>query len=170
MTEEEIIRLRGYLATQSMRRTPEQILEALQEAYQQFIQAIAGVPNIMSPHEHAWSVLEIVEHVSLFLSQYQAAICGVLEKGERPSDVHDRQAIIPQGDKTNTKERLLLAFATIFEHLTFAVLHADPSASLDRTWRHFELGEMHWREWLLFSRVHLLDHVRQVQQMHVLVE
>jgi hypothetical protein len=54
--------------------------------------------------------------------------------------------------------------------LVSVVLQADPFAHLDLTWKHFELGEMHWREWLLFARAHLLDHVRQMQQLQVPAE
>ena len=43
MTDEEIAHLRSYLAAQSMRRTPVQILEALQEAYRQFREAILAL-------------------------------------------------------------------------------------------------------------------------------
>jgi hypothetical protein len=173
MTEEEIVRLRSYLATQSMRRTPAQIIEALQEAYHQFMTAVVALPNAadhIQPDEHGWSALEIVEHVLLFMSIYGKAICDVLEKGQHPPDVDNRQAIIPRGDKANTRERLFLLLEEIFNRLTASVLQADPFIHLDITWRHFELGEMHWREWLLFARVHLLDHLRQVNQLQVAAE
>ena len=44
-----------------------------------------------------------------------------------------------------------------------SVLQADPEAHLDILWGHDEFGKMHWREWLLFARVHELDHARQMQ-------
>lgn len=167
MTEEEIAQLRSYLAVQSMRRTPEQIIEVLQKAYHQFLMAVAALPDAVyhiSADEHIWSAPEIVEHVCLFMSNYKTAICGVLERGQRPPDVLDRQEIIPRGDKVNTRDELLSILEEVFKHLTHSVLQAQPFAHLDITWRHFELGEMHWREWLLFARVHLLDHVSQVNQ------
>lgn len=167
MTEEEIARLRGYLATQSMKRTPAQITEALQEAYHQFVSAVKTVPNAdaHTPEKHIWSLAEVVEHVSLFLSLYTAAICSVLEGHERPADVQDRQDILPRdGDKADIPEKLRKLEGNI-TRLAQVVLQADPLGHLEMTWKHFELGAMHWREWLLFARVHLLDHVRQVEQM-----
>ncbi len=173
MTEEEIVHLRRYLAMQSMRRTPVQIIEALQEAYHQFTTAVIALPDAayhIHSDEHAWSAFEIIEHVYLFMSSYKTAICDVLEKGQRPPDVDNRQEIIPGGKKTDTRDELLLTLEEIFNHLTSSVLQTDPFAHLDITWKHFELGEMHWREWLLFARVHLLDHIRQVKQMQVIAE
>jgi len=43
--EEEVARVRSYLASQAMRRTPEQLVEALREAHQQFLTATATVPE-----------------------------------------------------------------------------------------------------------------------------
>jgi hypothetical protein len=45
------------------------------------------------------------------------------------------------------------------------VLPAAADVHLDLTWSHPEFGAMHWREWLLFARVHTLDHTRQVQSI-----
>lgn len=168
MTEEEIVRLRGYLTTQSMRRTPTYMIEALQEAYHQFVTAVLALPDATyhtRPDEHAWSASEIVEHVYLFMSSYKIAICGVLEKGQRPPDVDDRQTIIPYGNKAGTRDEQLFTLEEVFTSLTLTVLQADPFVHLDITWKHFELGAMHWREWFLFARVHLLDHIHQVKQM-----
>ncbi|MDZ7728356.1 MAG: hypothetical protein U5Q44_09305 [Dehalococcoidia bacterium] len=42
---------------------------------------------------------------------------------------------------------------------------ADPSAFLDVTWTHPMFGELNWREWFLFMRIHSKDHARQLQAM-----
>jgi hypothetical protein len=49
------------------------------------------------------------------------------------------------------------------DQLFAVVLRADPQVHLDITWGHGEFGRMNWREWLLFARVHALDHTRQMQ-------
>lgn len=173
VTEEEIHRLRSYLAMQSMRRTPQQIMEALQEVYHQFTTGVVAFPHRIHPlflDESAWSVSQIVEHVALFLSSYKTAICTVLEKGQRPPDVLDRQEIIPHGERTERRDEFFFLSEKTLSDLASAVLQADPLVYLDLTWKHFELGEMHWREWLLFARVHLLDHLHQVNHMQTLPE
>ncbi|HEU5382255.1 MAG TPA: hypothetical protein VFV38_43125 [Ktedonobacteraceae bacterium] len=45
MTEEEIAQLRSYLAAQSTRRTPPQMIEALLEAHRQFTADVAVLPD-----------------------------------------------------------------------------------------------------------------------------
>ena len=41
--EEEVARVRSYLASQAMRRTPAQIVEAVRDAHRQFLEAMATV-------------------------------------------------------------------------------------------------------------------------------
>jgi hypothetical protein len=117
MNEEETARLRSYLATQSMKRTPVYLIEVLQEAYQQFTTTVVGLPDTTyytQTDEHTWSAFEIVEHVYLFMSSYKASICCVLEKGQRPSDIYDRQEIIPHGDRAKTRDELLFISRSLF--------------------------------------------------------
>ena len=62
-----------------------------------------------------------------------------------------------------TRADLLAVIEDSRQRLIAAVLAADPAARLDITWAHGEFGALNWREWLLFARVHTLDHARQVQ-------
>jgi hypothetical protein len=88
------------------------------------------------------------------------SIRTVIERGEKPADVPD--AIEPASQEV-TREDMLTELQTLRERLIALVLQADPQAHLDITWGHREFGQMNWREWLLFSRVHTLDHARQMQ-------
>ena len=167
MTNEEIAKFRSYLASQSMKRTPVQLYDALQEAYHQFLLALDRFPESTSDdpyREGAWSVAKIVEHVTLFMATYEQAICMLLEHKLQPPDFNDRSEI-PPWQKHPGRLELLASLQSSVQHLEHAVYQAEPDAHLDVTWQHFELGAMHWREWLLVARVHLLDHVRQLQAM-----
>ena len=62
---------------------------------------------------------------------------------------------------------LLTALQSSLQHLARTIHLTEPDFYLEVTWKHFELGAMNWREWLLLARVHLLDHVRQLQTMQV---
>ncbi len=42
--EEEVARIRSYLVSQAIRRTPEQLVQALREAHHQFLAATAAIP------------------------------------------------------------------------------------------------------------------------------
>src|SRR2546426_1024140 len=160
---EEVARIRSYLASQSMRRTPAQLVETLQEAHQQFLAAVATVPDTLfrtTPREGEWSAIDVLLHVRTIAAIDDAAITAVLERGEQPPDIED--TIVPAPLETSRTE-LLADLERFRKQLIAVVLQADPEAHLDITWSHREFGPMHWREWLLFARVHTLDHARQIQ-------
>jgi hypothetical protein len=50
---------------------------------------------------------------------------------------------------------------TLFEH----VRRADPQAGLDVMIEHGMFGQLNWREILLFTRLHDLDHAGQLQKI-----
>ncbi|WP_165423506.1 DinB family protein [Ktedonosporobacter rubrisoli] len=169
MNEVEIAQLRSYLASQAMRRTPAQLLEALQKTYAEFVQATHTIPDsafYTSPQEQEWSAAKVVAHVQTMLAAYQQAISMVLECGEQPEAQSEAiSGAIDPSLQGVSREQLLSALEATCEHLRDVVLRADPQAHLDLSWGHFELGQMHWREWLLFARVHLKVHVQQMQDL-----
>jgi len=161
--EEQVARVRSYLASQAMRRTPKQLVEALQEAQQQFLTATAAVPNAdfrTIPGEGEWSAADVLSHVCSISAFDERSICGVIEHSEQPKDVDDALEPAPSGI---TREQLLEEIERYRERLIAVVLQADPQTHLDIVWGHNEFGKMNWREWLLFARVHTLDHARQMQ-------
>src|SRR6266704_6406086 len=94
--EQEVARVHSYLASQSLRRTPAQLVETLQEAHQQFLTAVATVPDALSrttPSEGEWSALDVLLHMRTMAAFDASAIAEVLERGEQPPDIQD--AIVP---------------------------------------------------------------------------
>lgn len=163
--EEEVARVRSYLASQSMRRTPEQLVETLREAHQQFLAATAAIPDAgfrTIPREGEWSAADVLAHVCAIAAFDDRSICGVIELGEQPENIDDALEQAPAGA---TRELLLADIERHRERLIAVVLQADPQAHLDIVWGHNEFGNMNWREWLLFARVHTLDHTRQMQSI-----
>ncbi|HEY6410173.1 MAG TPA: DinB family protein [Ktedonobacteraceae bacterium] len=161
--EEEVARVRNYLASQAMRRTPAQLVEALREAHHQFLSATAAVPDVglrTIPGEGEWSAADVLGHVRTIAALDERSICGVIEHGEQPANVDDTLKHAPT---SATREQLLADIEALRERLIAVVLQADPQARLDIVWGHNEFGNMNWREWLLFARVHTLDHARQMQ-------
>ncbi|HZO71413.1 MAG TPA: DinB family protein [Ktedonobacteraceae bacterium] len=160
---EEVARVRSYLSSQAMRRTPEQLVETLREAHQQLLTATAAIPDAAfhtPPREGEWSAADVLAHVRTIAAFDERAIAGVLERGEQPANVKDTLEHAPA---SATREQLLAEITALRERLIKVVLQADPQAQLDILWGHTEFGQMNWREWLLFARVHTLDHVRQIQ-------
>src|SRR5436305_7497938 len=89
---EEVARVRSYLASQAMRRTPEQLVETLRESLQQFQAAIDAVPDAAFrtvPKEGEWSAADVLAHVRSIAAFDERSICGVLERGDPPADVED---------------------------------------------------------------------------------
>ena len=162
---EEIARVRGYLASQAMKRTPAQLIDTLREAHQQFLVAQAAVPDPLfrvAPGAGEWSAADVLGHMLIIAAIDESAIPGAIERGERPPDVVD---IISPAPADMTREHMLAELERLRERLIASVLKADPAAHLDILWRHNEFGSMNWREWLLFARVHTLDHTRQMQSI-----
>ncbi|HET7639080.1 MAG TPA: hypothetical protein VFK47_10105, partial [Ktedonobacteraceae bacterium] len=96
--EEEVARVRSYLASQAMRRTPTQIVEVLREAHHQFLEATAAVPDALfrtPPGEGEWTAADVLAHVCWIAAFDEQSIGGVLERGERPSNVDDKIVAAP---------------------------------------------------------------------------
>lgn len=161
--EQEVARIRSYLASQSQKRTPAQIVDAVREAHHQFLQATNAIPDAIfsTPlHTGEWAAIDILEHVCAVADLEDRAIRTVIEHGQRPADIREVPIVAPH---TIPREQLLSTLEATRERLFASVLQADPQAHLDITWGHDEFGPMNWREWLLFARVHTLDHTRQMQ-------
>jgi hypothetical protein len=160
---EEVARVRGYLASQSLRRTPAQLVEALRDAHQQFLAALALIPDASfhsRPGEGEWAAADVLLHLRTMAACDASAIPAVIERGEQPSDIQD--TLVPAPPEV-TRAALLADLEVLRAHVMAAVLRADPEAHLEVLWGHPEFGRMHWREWVLFARVHTLDHARQLQ-------
>lgn len=161
--QEEVARVRSYLASQSMRRTIAQLVETLQQAHQQFLVAVDAVPEALirtAPLAGEWSTLDILLHVRTIAAMELSALTSVLVHGVKPPDIRD---VLTPASSEMTRESLLADLAAFRAQQIALVASAAEDAHLDITWSHPEFGSMHWREWLLFARVHLLDHTRQVQ-------
>ncbi|HCI80876.1 MAG TPA: hypothetical protein DHW02_14435 [Ktedonobacter sp.] len=162
---EEIARVRSYLASQSMKRTPAQLVEALQEAHQQFVSALATIPEAQSrtiPREGEWSALDVLLHMHKMAAFDSSSISAVLERGEQPPEIQD---VIVSAPPEAMRATLLAELEQDREQLFALVQHTDGQKALDITWLHPEFGMMNWREWTLFARVHTLDHARQLQSI-----
>jgi uncharacterized damage-inducible protein DinB len=161
--EQEVARVRSYLASQSMKRTPAQIVEAIREAHRQFLEATVAIPDAAfhtPPRAGEWAAVDVLGHVCTMATLEEQAMHSVIERGEKPADISDS---IEPASTGATRDEMLATLETLRQRIIAVALQADPEAHLDITWSHREFGPMNWREWLLFARVHTLDHARQMQ-------
>ena len=162
---EEVARMRSYLASQAMKHTPAQLVETLREAHRQFLAAAAAVPDTLfrvAPGDGEWSAADVLGHMLIIAAIDERAIHAVIDHGEQPPDVVD---LVTPSLADLTREQMLSELERRRERRIDSVLKADASAHLDILWSHNEFGAMNWREWLLFARVHTLDHTRQMQSI-----
>jgi hypothetical protein len=161
--EEEVARVRSYLASQSLRRTPAELVDTLREAHQQFLSALALIPDVsfhICPSAGEWSAADVLLHMRTMAAVDASAIPAAIERGEQPPDIQD--TVLPAPPEV-TRSGLLADLEALRERLLAEVWQANPEAHLEVLWGHPEFGRMHWREWMLFARVHTLDHARQLQ-------
>ncbi|HEV2581947.1 MAG TPA: DinB family protein, partial [Ktedonobacteraceae bacterium] len=142
---EEVARVRSYLASQSVRRTPAQLVETLQDAHHQLLASVASIPDAhmrTTPRDGEWSAIDVLLHMRTIAAIDASSIPAVIERGEQPPDIQDAITFAPQ---TTTPSELLADLERLRAQLNVAVLQADPQAHLDITWSHPEFGAMHWR-------------------------
>jgi hypothetical protein len=86
-------------------------------------------------------------------------IVKVLDTGAMPGPIFDR---IEKTDERRTAGEWWSALVVEREGLFARVKAATGDEHLDVMWEHPFFGPLNWREWLLFLRIHDLDHARQI--------
>jgi hypothetical protein len=163
MTEEQA-RIRSYLVAQAAKLEPAAIVEKVQAAMADLAAAAKTVPSARfteRPAPEEWSGNEVLAHV-LFADQYFGGGVVAILEGRPPTGRGDGRGI------ENAPVRTAEAWLDLLERqrapLFARVLAAAPSAHLDRTIEHPFFGPLNWRETLLFTRLHDLDHAGQLRK------
>jgi hypothetical protein len=162
---EEQARIRSYLVAQGARLSPAAIVEKVRAAMADLRAAAAAVPPARfgeRPSLEEWSGNEVMAHVvaadRYFGGGIQRVLAG-LPPAPRPSGRGVEGAPLRSAeawDQTLSEQRQAL-FA--------AVLAADPATAPDQRIEHPMFGPLTWRETLLFTRLHDLDHAGQLQKI-----
>lgn len=116
------------------------------------------------PTPDDWSAAEVYTHILDMNDIGAASIRGILEGGAVPSTVSD---LMTGGtrDGLKTADEYWAAYEATREELLQRVLQSKGDEHLDVTITHTMFGPFSWREWLLFMRVHDLDHMRQLESI-----
>ncbi len=156
-------RIRSYLQAQASKLTIPQLVERIGQDMAQLNQALRSVPAARfgeRPADGDWSANEIAAHLAATSRNVAGGIESVLDNGAQPERVRD--AIEGTGavrDAMDWWNEIHLDR----EHLFERVGKARGDEHLDIKWEHPMFGTLNWREWLLFTRLHDLDHARQLQ-------
>ncbi|HEV8584595.1 MAG TPA: DinB family protein [Methylomirabilota bacterium] len=158
-------RIRGYLVAQGARLPPADIVAKVEAAMADLAAAARAVPAARfaeRPEPEEWSANEVLAHVVAADTYFGGGIVAILDGRPAP----------PRGGGRgfeNAPRRPADEWIAILERQRRALFDrvsaADPHAKLDVTIEHPFFGPLNWRETLLFSRLHDLDHAGQLGEI-----
>jgi hypothetical protein len=159
---EEQARIRSYLVAQGAKLTPAAIVEKVQAAMADLRAAAAAVPPgrfAERPAPEEWSGNEVMAHVVAADAYFGGGIRAALA-GRPPASRPTRRGV--EDAPLQTAQVWYETLAGQRDALFAEVLAADPAAAPDRRIEHPMFGPLSWRETLLFTRLHDLDHAGQL--------
>jgi len=155
-------RIRGYLQAQGAKLAPAEVIDKVQAAMADLRQAAAAVPAARfseRPQPEEWSGNEVMAHVVDAGRHFGDQILAILDGRPRPAAERKRDASV------RTAEEWWAILARDRDALFTRVRAADPAANLGEPIEHPFFGPLNWREILLFTRLHDLDHAGQLQKI-----
>ena len=160
MTDEQK-RIRSYLQAQSAKLSPDAIIVKIEDAMAELCAAAAAVPAARfeeRPEPAEWSANEVMAHVVDAGRHFSELIVSILDNAPHVAGprVTGERHRADEWHATLAHDR-----AQLFAH----VRRADPHANLAETIEHSFFGPLNWREVLLFTRLHDLDHAGQLQKI-----
>jgi hypothetical protein len=164
---DEDLRVRSYLLSQANKLSIPELVEKVRHDTLPLREVAAAVPPnrfFERPDPDDWSAAEVFTHILEMNERGAQAIEGILDHGTLPPLITDEMSGATRAE-LRTAEDYWQAFTTRREQLFERVLRARGDEHLDITITHNQFGALSWREWLLFLRVHDLDHMRQLQSL-----
>ena len=161
MTDEQK-RIRSYLQAQGAKLAPAEIVDKVRGATADLAKAARAVPAARfaeRPEPEEWSANEVLAHVVAADTYFGGGIIAILEGRSAPARGGGRGM---ENAPVRTADAWLEILDRQRQTLFDRVHAADPETRLDVTIDHPFFGPLNWRETLLFTRVHDLDHAQQL--------
>lgn len=161
----EAEKVRSYILTQANKLSlPDLVAKVRADTapLREIANAIPADRFLERPGADDWSAAEVFTHILEMNEIGATSIEGILDHGAVPGTVSDLMT-------GRTREGLATAadywtaYQETREALLARVLRANGDERPDVKVTHAIFGPFSWREWLLFMRVHDLDHMRQLQ-------
>jgi hypothetical protein len=156
----ERTRIRDYLRQQAAAKSIDELVERVDEAVEELETAArAFEPATIAQRRdgEGWAPLDCVRHIAGNNVAVARDVLHVAWTGELAPG--------PEPPASGTRDEVLAAMRVALDSLYVHVREADPAANLGTTWPHPMFGDLNWREWLLFIRIHSRDHARQLAAM-----
>jgi DinB family protein len=164
MTDEQK-RIRSYLQAQGAKQTPAEMIVKVEAAMDDLAKAARAVPGARfaeRPEPEEWSANEVLAHVVAADGYFGGGIIAILEGRATPAPRQGRGIEnAPRRTADDWVQILCAQRATLFDR----VRAADAGARLDVMIEHPFFGPLNWRETLLFTRLHDLDHTGQLAKI-----
>ena len=161
MTDEQK-RIRSYLQAQAAKQTPADIIAKVEAAMGDLAKAARSVSAARfaeRPEPEEWSANEVLAHVVAADRYFGGGIIAILEGRPGPTRGEGRgNENAPHRPADEWLQILNDQRSTLFDR----VRAAEPGAHLDVMIEHSFFGPLNWRETLLFTRLHDLDHAAQL--------
>ena len=161
MTDEQQ-RIRSYLQAQAAKLSPGEVIEKVRAAMADLHRAALTVPAHRfeeRPAADEWSGNEVMAHVVDAGRHFGDQIVAILDGRPRPA------ARESSAGQRHTADEWAAILSRDREALFTRALAADPGAAPEQTIEHGMFGPLTWREVLLFTRLHDLDHTGQMQKI-----
>lgn len=158
-------RVRGYLIAQANKLSIPALVEKVRTDTLPLREAAEGVPAARffeRPGADDWSAAEVLTHVLEMNERGARAIEGILDHGVLPPPITDQISGETRSGMTSAAD-FWRAYQPRRAQLLDRVRRATGDEHLDVKVTHRQFGALSWREWLLFMRVHDLDHMRQLE-------
>lgn len=118
---------------------------------------LAKRPPADESDSRRWTLLDCLQHILGSNTHIGREVLYVAHTGELPPEEDDALS--------DDRDALLNMHQEILDVTYAHVEDAEPDANLDVKWRHPAFGDLNWREWFLFIRIHSRDHAQQLQTM-----
>lgn len=160
-------RIRSYIVSQANKLSLPQLVEKVRNDTAPLNDAASVVPAAHfneRPAEGEWSAAEVWTHILEMNEHGAAAIPAIIASGGVPERANDVISGETRAGLT-TGADYYAAYLARREALLDVVSRAGGDEHLNVKMHHSMFGDFSWREWLLFMRVHDLNHLRQLQSI-----
>ena len=146
--------------------TEDDLKREVRESYSKLSSALESFSDQQAtwkPDDQEWSAAQVGDHVALSTGML-GNITGLLAKGQAVTDVDWDPPPQFRGDSADVSDvkRRVRELASVTDKLF------DEGIQTDRTdvkANNSFLGDMNWREWFYFLRVHVESHVEQMEKL-----
>jgi DinB superfamily len=158
----EFARIRAYLQVQAAKLAVPDLVAKVRGDLQQVKAAIESFPVDSwekRPADEEWSANEVAAHLAGSSRSVADGIVAAIAGGQKPARIED---VMEHSDDHRGPADWWLTIESDREALFSRLATVKGDEHLDIKWQHPMFGDLNWREWLLFTRIHDLDHAHQI--------